>query len=215
MRARIPTDTTGGGVRAPSHRIAPRPSFAKVSAVGDPSASERERAHEAAGTAWLPGAIKDHLGSRDVARLIYGATIGLALVVALQAHPPGAGQAAALVIGTAVAVGLAEVYSEFVGEEARLRRRPSRAHVMALIEEAGAVTAGAAFPAVFFLLAVAGVVELDTAFDLAKWTGLALICAYGFLAARLAGSRTGGALLHAAAVGAIGGILIALKAVLH
>ena len=181
----------------------------------DDASTERDRAHAAAGTAWLPDVIKDHLGSRDVARLIYGATIGLALVVAMQAHPPGAGQAAALVIGAAVAVGLAEAYAEFVGEEARLRRRPSRSQVRVMLEDSGSVIAGAGFPAVFFVLAAAGVMELDTAFDLAKWTGLALICSYGFVAARLAGSGRMGALLHAAAVGAIGGILIALKAVLH
>ena len=152
----------------------------------DDASTERDRAHAAAGTAWLPDVIKNHLGSRDVARLIYGATIGLA-----------------------------EAYAEFVGEEARLRRRPSRTQVVVMLEDAGAVVAGAGFPAVFFVLALAGVIELDTAFDLAKWTGLTLICAYGFVAARLAGSGRLGALLHAAAVGAIGGILIALKAVLH
>jgi hypothetical protein len=65
------------------------------------------------------------------------------------------------------------------------------------------------------VLAALDFIALDTAFQLAKWSGLALICAYGFLAARLAGSRPGMALLHAAAVGAIGGMLIALKAVLH
>jgi hypothetical protein len=74
---------------------------------------------------------------------------------------------------------------------------------------------GAGFPAVFLLLAAAGALELDTAFNFAKWSGLGLICAYGYFAARLAGSRTLGALLHAAAVGAIGGVLILLKAVLH
>jgi hypothetical protein len=202
-------------VRARSREPGAAPSVASVSAVGDPSTSERDRAHAAAGTGWLPDVVKAHLGSHDVSRLVYGATIGLALVVALQAHPPGAGQAAALLIGTAVAVGLAEVYSAYVGDEARTRRRPSHAEVLALTQDAGAVTAGAGFPAVFFLLAAAGALELDTAFNLAKWSGLGLICAYGYFAARLAGSRTPGALLHAAAVGAIGGVLIALKAVLH
>ena len=74
---------------------------------------------------------------------------------------------------------------------------------------------GASFPAVYFLLAAAGWIETATAFTLSKWTGLGLICAYGFLAARLAGSGWGRALLHAAAVGAIGGALIALKSILH
>lgn len=160
-------------------------------------------------------AVEAHLDSRDVARVIYGAIIGLALVVAVQGHPPPSGTMAALLVGTAVAVGLAEVYSEFVGTEVRTRRHLTRHEVRALGLEAVAVTFGAAFPAAFFLLSALGVLELDAAFRLAKWTGLGLICLYGFIAARLAGSRLPGALLQATAVGSIGGALIALKAVLH
>jgi hypothetical protein len=163
----------------------------------------------------LRRAIEAHLGSRDVARVIYGSIIGLALVVALQAHPPGAGTTASLLVGTAVAVGLAEAYSELVGTEARTRRRVDRAQVRELVGEGGAVVFGAAFPAVFFVLAALGVFDIDVAFRLAKWTGLGLICAYAFVAARMSGYHLLGALVHAALIGAIGGALIALKALLH
>lgn len=160
-------------------------------------------------------AIVAHLGSRDVARVIYGAIIGLALVVALEAHPPSAGAVVSFLVGTALAVGLAEVYSEYVGTEARTRRPVDRRQLRHLLAEAGAVTLGAGFPAVFFALAAAHAMELDTAFVLAKWTGLGLICTYAFLAARLSGYRLVGALVHAAVLGAIGGALIAIKALLH
>jgi hypothetical protein len=118
-------------------------------------------------------------------------------------------------VATALAIGLAETYSEFVGAEARERRHLSRAEVRVLAEDAAAVTFGAGFPAVFFILAAAGAMELATAFTLAKWTGLALICAYGYVAARLAGSGRGASLLHASVLGMIGGALIAVKALLH
>ncbi len=163
----------------------------------------------------LRRAIEAHLGSRDVARVIYGSIIGLALVTALKAHPPSSGAMVSILLGSAIAVGLAEVYSEFVGAEARTRRKVDRAHVRELLEDAGAVTFGASFPAVFFVLAAAGAIERSTAFDLAKWTGLGLICVYAFLAARLSGYRVPGALLHAALLGAVGGALIALKALVH
>jgi len=156
-----------------------------------------------------------HLASRDVAHVLYGSVIGLALVVALQLHPPGAGQTAAIVAGTAVAVGLAHLYSEYVGTEARTRRHPGHGELRAITAAAAAVAGGAAFPALFFVLAAVGWIATDLAFALAKWTGLGLICAYGFAAARLAGSSVSGALVRAAAVGAIGGLLIALKALLH
>jgi hypothetical protein len=159
--------------------------------------------------------IEAHLASRDVARTIYGSIIGLALVVALQHHPPSAGEAAVAVVATAVAVGLAEVYSDAVAHEARTRRPVDRGRLWGLARESAPVVFGAGFPAVFFVLAAAGLLGLDTAFSLSKWSGLALICGYGFLAARLAGSPLGRSFAHAAAVGSIGAALILLKALLH
>jgi hypothetical protein len=68
---------------------------------------------------------------------------------------------------------------------------------------------------VFFVLCAAGAIELDTAFGLAKWSGLALIAFYGFWAARLAGATLWGSLVGASAAGAIGAVLVVLKALLH
>jgi hypothetical protein len=160
-------------------------------------------------------ALVGHLESTHVGRVVYGAIIGLALVVALQAHPPGAGTVVALIIGTAVAVGLAELYSELLGTETRTRRRPRRDEIAPLLDESVAVAFGVAFPAVFFLLALAGVIDDDTAFNVAKWSGLGLIAFYGYCAGRLAGAGTKGALMQAFTVALIGGALIAVKALLH
>ena len=159
--------------------------------------------------------LEGHLGSRDVARVIYGAIIGLALVVALEARPPGAWETAAALVATAVAVGLAELYSEAVAREARTRRQLRPAHVRALAGESAAVALGAGFPAVFFVAAAAGAMDTALAFTLSKWTGLGLICLYGYVGARLARSSRAGALLQAVAVGTIGALLIAVKSLLH
>ena len=160
-------------------------------------------------------AIAEHLGSREVSRVIYGAVIGLALSVALEQHPPGAAASAALLLLTAIAVGLAELYSDLIGAEAATRTPITRAHVRAGLEDALPVVFGAGLPALFPLLAALGVMQLATAFDIAKWTGAGLLCGYGFAAARLAGAGRGRAVLHAAAVGAVGFVLIGLKALLH
>ena len=160
-------------------------------------------------------AIETHLGSQQVARVIYGAIIGMALVVSLQAHPPPPGVVAATLLATAVAVGLAELYSDVVGAETRNRRRVGRDQVGHILHDAAAVAFGICFPAVFFVLAAAGVLEPDTAFTVAKWSGLGLIGFYGFIAGRLAGAGLGASLLQALAVGVIGGVLIAFKALVH
>jgi hypothetical protein len=88
------------------------------------------------------------------------------------------------------------------------RRREAEADV-------AAVAVGAAFPAVFFVLSAAGAFELDTAFALAKWSGLGLIAAYGYAAGRLSGASAGRAMLHALAVAAIGAAVILVKALVH
>jgi hypothetical protein len=160
-------------------------------------------------------AIEAHLGSRQVARVIYGAIIGMALVVSLEHHPPRPGVMVGTLLATAAAVGLAELYSEVVGAETRNRRRVGRDQLREILDDVGAVAFGIAFPAVFFVLAAASVLEAHTAFSMAKWSGLGLISFYGFVAGWLAGAGRGASLLQALAVGVIGGALIAFKALVH
>ncbi|MGY1802216.1 hypothetical protein ACI78T_02940 [Blastococcus sp. SYSU D00922] len=159
--------------------------------------------------------LEQHLGSRQVGRVVYGAIIGLALVVALESHPPEPGVMAVWLVGTAVAVGLAEVYSDVVGTETRARRPVTRAEVRVMAEDALAVGSGVAGPAAIFLLSALGLFGVATAFTVAKWSGLALIGFYGFWAARFAGADIRRALVKGALVALIGAGLIALKALVH
>ena len=159
--------------------------------------------------------IAQHLSSRNVSRVIYGAIIGLAIVVALQAHPPPPGAVIASLLGTALAVSLADVYSELVGFETVRRRQATTAERRSLFADAAAVALGVGFPSVFFLLAVVGVLEDDSAFELARWTGLGLLGLYGFAGARLTGSGLLGALLKGLGIALIGAALIGLKALVH
>ena len=162
-----------------------------------------------------PRWIEAHLGSGQVSRVIYGAIIGLALVLALQHHPPEASAVAGALVATAVAVGLAELYSELVGAGTRGPSSIDRALVTHTLEDVLAVAFAIAFPALFFLMAAAEWIELETAFRLAKWTGLGLIGFYGFCGARLSGRSWIGSAANAAVVVGIGGLLIALKALVH
>jgi hypothetical protein len=160
-------------------------------------------------------AIEAHLGSRQVARVIYGAIIGMALIVVLADHPPAPASVVAVLVATAVAVGLAELYSEVVAAETRTRHRVVGEQVREILDDVLAVGFGICFPAVYFVLAALGAMEVDTAFSLAKWSGIGLIGFYGFCAARLAGAGLAKALLQGCAAGAIGAALILFKAVVH
>jgi hypothetical protein len=159
--------------------------------------------------------LEAHLGSRQVAKVVYGSIIGLALLLAVSSHPPPSGSMVAIVIGTAVAVGLAEIYSEIVGIETSERHKVTRAQWTFLLEEAAAVTFGAGFPAVFFALSALHVFDESTAFTVAKWTGLGLIGFYGFWASRLTGAPTHHALLRGFLIALVGAGLIVLKALVH
>jgi hypothetical protein len=161
------------------------------------------------------GWLRAHLDSPQVARVVYGAIIGLALIVSLQGHPPRAAAVAGSLIGTALAVALAEVYADILGSETRSRHRVRRAQVRHFAGDATAVAFGVAFPSAFFILAALEVMKLDTAFTLAKWTGVGLIGCYGYAAGRLAGGSRRAAALQGLGVAAIGGIVIAVKALVH
>jgi hypothetical protein len=163
----------------------------------------------------LRNSLAAHLASRQVSRVIYGAIIGLALIVALEADPADPGPVVATLIGTAIAVGLAEGYSELIGFELRRHQRATGEARKHLRAEVGAVAFGIAFPSIFFILASAGAYEDQTAYTLAKWAGLGLIALYGFVGARVAGNSLARSLLQATAVALIGAILIALKAIVH
>ena len=137
--------------------------------------------------------------------MVYGAIIGLALILALEQHPPAVGVVVATLLATALAVALAELYSEVIAG--------ARAGEVAW--DVAGTAFGISLPVVFFLLAAAGTIELDTAFTVAKWTGLALIGLYGFAGARLAGASVRTSVLRALVVVAIGAALIAFKSLLH
>jgi hypothetical protein len=159
--------------------------------------------------------LEAHLGSRAVGRVVYGSILGLTLVVALDDHPPSAPVMAAWLLLSAVTVALAEVYSDVVGVETSQRHRVTRRQLGHMIEEASSVAFGVGLPAVFFLAASVDRLELDTAFNLAKWSGLGLIGCYGYWAARLAGAPASRALLQGVLVAAVGGAIIVAKALLH
>jgi hypothetical protein len=159
--------------------------------------------------------VASHLGSRDVARVLYGTIVGIALVVALESKEHTAGENATYIFVAAVVIGLAELFSEVISLEARNRRRINRVDARPLARDAIAVVIGAGFPAVYFVLAAAGVMTVHTAFVLSRWSGLGLVIVYAFAAARLSGAGRLHSARHAATAAVVGLILVELKALVH
>jgi VIT1/CCC1 family predicted Fe2+/Mn2+ transporter len=159
--------------------------------------------------------LRAHLGSGQVSRVVYGSIIGLALVLALEAHPPALRFIIGSIWATAIAVAFAEFYSEWVGRATReglgVESEPWRVSAA----DAAGVAFGILFPSIFFVIAAFGWMDVDTAFNFAQWTGLALIASYGYIAARLSGASPLKATLQATTVGLMAFALIVVKSLLH
>ena len=149
------------------------------------------------------------------ARSIYGSILVLALLLALENHPPPPLQAALLVAGTVLAVLAAEAYAENLGAELSLGRRQTPEERRARFRALGAMTVSAEAPVAILLLAAAGVLDEETAFRLARWSTLALLLVGGYLARRLAGTRRLSAAWSGLLVFAVGVLISVLKSWLH
>lgn len=149
------------------------------------------------------------------ARSIYGSIVVLALLLALDSHPPPPLQAAGLVAGTVLVVLAAEAFAENLGAELDLGRRTTWEERIKRFHDLAAMTVAAEAPVAILLLAWVGVLEEETAFRLARWSTLTLLLVGGYLARRVAG----GSLLSAAGSGllvfGLGVLVSVLKSLLH
>lgn len=149
------------------------------------------------------------------ARAVYGTIIALAVIATLEGGAAAAGEVAAAVTGGVIAAQLAELYAQYLAAAIRRRRHPDAGEMGTALADSAAGTLAALVTVVPFVLAAAGAMELDTAFDVAFWAGLGLLAAYTLLANRLAGLSGVRNAVACAAVLTIGLALIALKAIVH
>jgi hypothetical protein len=159
--------------------------------------------------------LEAHLGTTEVSHVLYGTIVGLALVLALQndGYPPM--EIVGFLVATAITISLAGVFSEAISLQARERHELTRSDRRLLGRETLAEVVSCSFPSVFFVLAELGVFSEAAAFQISKWTGVALVCFYAFLAGRLAGQSLTHATRYAASAAIIGTLLIELKAAAH
>ena len=122
----------------------------------------------------------EHLGPTQFSRLIYGAMIGLAVIVALEHEDPDPAVMAGTLAGTGVAVGLTEALQRVPRNRGRdaPTGRPRAADARSRRTSRPRFSQPAS-PRDPFALAAAGAMDIDTAFEVAKWSGLPLTASYG------------------------------------
>ena len=160
--------------------------------------------------------IEDHLGSQQVARVVYGAIIGMALIVVLEHHPPSAGVTTATLFATAVAVALAELYSDWIGHVLKHRTRfPPQGTDRDRQRRRARSRSGSCSRTSSSCWPRSACSSSTRRSPSPNGPGSALITFYGYAAGRLSGESRKRAALQALAVTAIGVALIGFKALVH
>jgi hypothetical protein len=144
-------------------------------------------------------------------RLVYGAVVILAALLAVDASRVTAAKQIGAILLATVAVVFAELYSDIVGAMIRHRRRLTRRELIAMTTQLGSLVLAAVPPLVLTLLAVMGVLSLDTAAWLSVWLLVALLFAFGFAAARMAGGTIIGSALGAGLLLGLGLAMVMFK----
>jgi hypothetical protein len=150
-----------------------------------------------------------------VSKAIYGVITVLAVLQALQAHPPSAWSAAVILFGTTLAVALVDAYSESIAIMLAESRGLSLDDLRAIRHEVAPVLVGAQAPTLLLLLAAIGLFSVDRALQLAEIVAFLLLFSYGWRVGSMLHERWFKQLLSGLVLVAIGGIAVGIKAAFH
>ena len=148
------------------------------------------------------------------AHAIYALIVVLAVIIAEADTGISAREAIGSAVGAAVVTATAELYADYIGAMIGGRRHLTERERSFEIRTITAGFVTALLPVTFFILAAAGAIDLESAFDAAIWTGVGLLGAYAVVANRVAGLPLGRSLLIGAGFAALGALLVLLKVVL-
>lgn len=123
----------------------------------------------------------------NVAKVIYGTIIILVVILAMEDHPPSPAGVVGTILFSAFGVALAELYSDFIGTRIREQRALTLSERMHVLRHTSTVLIGGLVPLPYFILAWLGILSEDLAFFLARWTLVAVLLFYGWVASRLSG----------------------------
>jgi hypothetical protein len=151
-----------------------------------------------------------------VARSVYGLLIVMTVLEAMELHPPHPGWAGPeLLVGTVLAVALAEVYADLIAGMFVHHKRPSRTELGLTGREAAPLLIGAPLPIGVLVLSALGLVEIRHAIDAAQIVAYATLLVVGWRTARQLDARLPARVVGGLTLAAIGFLLVALKAAFH
>jgi hypothetical protein len=146
------------------------------------------------------------------ARLVYGAVVILAALLAIDTTDVDVAKQIGAVLLATFAVVFAELYSDIVGAMIRERRRLSHTELVSMAVQLSSLALAAIPPLAMSMLAWAGVVSVQTAGWVSAWILIGLLFAFGFAAARAAGASIVGSAVGAALLLGVGLAMVLFKA---
>jgi hypothetical protein len=150
-----------------------------------------------------------------VARSIYGLVTVLAVLEALEHHPPSAWRGAVILFGTTLAVALVEAYADSIAEMIARGGGLSRADFVEIGHDVAPVMIGAQGPTIVFLLATLSLFTVDTAIDIAQAVAFLTLFGYGWRIGQLLHERRHKQVISGLVLVAIGGLVVGVKAAFH
>ena len=154
------------------------------------------------------------LGRRPAgaASAIYGTILVTAIIVALsEDKAAGAAELAEATAASALVFWLDHAYAEVLGERASAGRRPRRNLTTVLVDE-WPIAESAILPVAALLAATAGLISTNAAVRTALGIALVELIVWGYVAGWRSDGSVGRALLVGLFNALLGGVLIALKA---
>jgi len=146
------------------------------------------------------------------ARLVYGAVVILAALLAIDSTRVDVALQIGTVLLATFAVVFAELYSDIVGAMIRERRRLTHTELVTMTAQLSSLAFAAVPPLVLTLLAWAGLMSVETAGLASAWLLIGLLFAFGFAAARAAGASIMGSAVGAALLLGVGLAMVLFKA---
>ena len=151
-----------------------------------------------------------------VARAIYGLLLVMTVLEAMEIPPPHAGWAGPeLLVGTLLAVALAEVYSDVFAGMFVHKKRVCRDDLGHLGRETAPLLIGLPLPVAVLVISALGLVGIHHAIDAAQIIAYTSLMICGWWMARNLGARQSARLLGGITMFVIAFALVALKAAFH
>lgn len=116
---------------------------------------------------------------------IYGSLAVMAVLVALENHPPTALRVAAQLFGVTIAIAVAKAYAEIIADTLHRGRRLSVEEGREILRKVSPVLFGSQGPTIVMLMSAFGLFSVDTAIEVGKVLVLVLLFVYGLRVAQV------------------------------